>query len=144
MSVLKKDFPIFANNLDLIYFDSTATTQKPAFVIDGVASYLAHDYSNIHRGAYSLAQKSEHLYEASKKKVAEYIGASSWREIIYSFNSTYCLNLFADSLRRSGYFKKGDKVLLSVAEHHANVVPWLILKEEIGIEVEYVGLNADF
>ena len=73
MSIFKKDFPIFSHNPNLIYLDSTATTQKPSFVIEGVKQYLEHDYSNIHRGAYSLAQKSEHLYEDSKKKVAQFL-----------------------------------------------------------------------
>ncbi|USN58102.1 MAG: aminotransferase class V-fold PLP-dependent enzyme [Candidatus Peribacteria bacterium] len=80
----------------------------------------------------------------SKKKVAEYIGAENWKEIIYSFNSTYASNLLVTSLRRSGYFQKGDKVLVSIVEHHANVVPWLILAEEVGVEVEYIRVHEDF
>lgn len=141
---LKKDFPIFNNNKDLIYLDSTASSQKPSFVIDWLKNYLENDYSNIHRWAYSLSERSEHLYESSKKKVANFIWAKSWREIIYTLNSTYASNLLVLSLKRSKFFKKWDKILLSIVEHHANVVPWLLLKEEIWIEIEYVKLKEDF
>jgi len=141
---MKENFPIFKNNKELIYLDSTATTQKPSYVIDGIKEFLESDYSNIHRGAYSLAEKSEKLYEDSKKKMAEFIGVDNWREIIYSFNSTYASNILVNSLRRSNYFQKWDKVLISIVEHHANVVPWLILKEEIWIKLEYINVKKDF
>ena len=141
---LRKDFKIFENNPGLVYLDSTATTQKPGYVTSSVKEYLENDYGNIHRGFHPLAERSEKLYIDSKKKVAEFIGAWSWREVIYTLNSTYASNLLIASLRRSGYFQKWDKVLLSIVEHHANIVPWLILKEEIGIEVEYVSVKDDF
>lgn len=144
MSNLKKDFPIFKNNPWLIYMDSTATSQKPSLVIDWIKEYLENDYSNIHRWSYSIAQKSEKMYKLSKEIVAENIGANSWKEVIYSFNSTYASNILITSLKRSWYFKAGDKVLVSIVEHHANIVPWLILKEEIWIELEYIKVNKDF
>lgn len=144
MMSVKNDFPIFRNNPDLVYLDSTATSQKPQKVIDDVKSYLENDYANIHRWAYSLSEKSEHMYEESKKIVAKHIGAASWKEIIYTFNSNYALNLLAQSLKRSNFLKRWDKVLVSIVEHHSNIVPWLILKEEIGIEIEYVGINEDY
>lgn len=142
--MFKKDFRIFENNPELVYLDSTATTQKPGYVVDGIKDYLESDYGNIHRGFHPLAERSEKLYIDSKKKTAEFIWAESWREVIYSFNSTYASNLLIGSLKRSGYFQKWDKVLLSIVEHHANIVPWLILKEEIGIEVEYIAVKDDF
>ncbi|PID87446.1 cysteine desulfurase [Candidatus Gracilibacteria bacterium] len=141
---IKSDFPIFKNNPGLVYMDSTATSQKPSYVIEGIKQYLENYYSNIHRGSYDLSEKSELLYEESKKVIAKSIGASSWREIIYSFNSTYASNLFIYSLKRSNILKSGDKVLLSMVEHHANIVPWLILQEDLGIEIDYVGLNDDY
>ncbi len=140
----KKDFPIFENNPWIVYLDSTATAQKPSLVIDAMKKYLETDYANIHRWAYSLSEKSEKMYENSKKKVAKFIWADSWREIIYSFNSTYCSNLIASSLKRSNFFEKWDKVLVSIVEHHANIVPWLILKEEIWIEIHYIRVKDDF
>ncbi len=144
MSNLKKDFPIFENNPWMIYMDSTATSQKPKYVIDAMKEYLETDYSNIHRWSYSLAENSEKMYVDSKKKVAENINADSWKEVIYSFNSTYASNMFIGSLKRSGIFKAWDKVLVSIVEHHANIVPWLILKEEIWIELDYINIKGDF
>lgn len=141
---LKQDFKIFENNPGLVYLDSTATTQKPEYVTSGIKEYLENDYWNIHRGFHPLAERSEKLYIDSKKKVAEHIWAQSWREVIYTFNSTYASNLLIGSLKKSGYFQKWDKILVSIVEHHANIVPWLILKEEIGIEIEYIWIKDDF
>lgn len=106
MSNIKQDFPIFKTHPDLIYLDSTATAQKPTMVIDGVAEYLRSSYANIHRGSYDISEISEKLYEDSKKIVAEHIGAESWREIIYTGNSTYALNLLAQSIWRTKKLKK--------------------------------------
>ena len=144
MSNLKQDFPIFKNNPWMIYMDSTATSQKPSFVIDAMKQYLETDYSNIHRWSYSIAENSEKMYKKSKEVVAENIWADSWKEVIYSFNSTYASNLFISSLNRSKYFSAWDKVLVSIVEHHANIVPWLILKEEMWLEVEYIKVKEDF
>lgn len=141
---LKSDFPILKNNEKLVYLDSTASSQKPKYVIDWITNYLENDYSNIHRWAYILAEKSENLYEKSKKKIAEFINAKSWREVVYTYNANYALNFIAWSFRKSEYLKKWDKVLLSIVEHHSNIVPWLILKEEIWIEIEYIGVDSDY
>ncbi len=144
MKDFKKDFPIFRNNPWLVFLDSTASSQKPAFVIDWIRDYLENDYSNIHRWAYSLAERSEDLYEKSKKKVAGFIGADSWREVIYTYNANYALNFIAWSLRKSWFFKKWDKVLVSIVEHHSNIVPWLILRDEIWIELEYINVDKNY
>lgn len=144
MPDIKKDFPIFQTHSDLVYLDSTATSQKPSMVIDGVAEYLSSSYSNIHRGSYEISEISEKLYEDSKKIVAQNIGAASWKEVIYAGNSTYALNILSQSIARTGLLKAWDKVLVSIAEHHANIVPWLILKEDLGIEVDFVEINDDF
>ena len=141
---MRKDFPIFKNNPDLIFFDSTSSSQKPSYVIDAMKEYLENDYSNIHRGMYDIAIRSEKMYVASKKKVCEVLNGNSWKEVIYTFNSTYASNLLASSIKKSNILKKGDIVLVSITEHHANVVPWLILKEEIGIHLEYVGVDKNF
>jgi len=144
MKNFKVDFPIFSNNPDLIFFDSTATSQKPKMVIEGITEFLSNDYSNIHRGMYDIAQNSEALYKQSKVKTAEVLNAPSWKEIIYTFNSTYALNLLSQTLRRNNKLKKGDTVLLSIVEHHANIVPWLILKEEIWINVEFINVDSNY
>ncbi len=141
---LKKDFPIIQNNPGLIYMDSTASTQKPSMVIDGVKEYLENSYSNIHRGMYDIAERSEKMYDDSKKKVADMIWTDDYKEIIYTYNSTYAANIITGSLRLSKKLKAWDKVLVSIVEHHANIVPWLILKEEIGIEIEYVNIDEEY
>ena len=140
----KKDFPIFQNNPDLIFFDSTATSQKPKYVIEGIKDYLENSYSNIHRWMYDIAKTSEDYYKSSKEKVWEVLNAKSYKEVIYTFNSTYAINLLTQTLRKNNKLKKWDKVLVSIVEHHANIVPWLILKEEIWIEIEYVSVDENF
>ena len=144
MKNFRQDFPIFSNNSDLIFFDSTATSQKPKMVIEGMSDFLSNNYSNIHRGMYDIAQNAESLYKKSKIKTVEVLNADSYKEIIYTFNSTYALNLLAQTLRKNHKLQKGDTVLVSLVEHHANVVPWLILKDEIGINVEYVAVDENF
>lgn len=140
----KKDFPIFKNNPDLVFFDSTASSQKPAYVIDSIKDFLENNYANIHRGMYDISIKAEKLYDDSKKIVAKYLWVSDYREIIYTFNTTYAVNLLTLTLKKNNFLKAGDKVLLSITEHHANVVPWLILKEEIWIEVDFVKVSENF
>jgi len=140
----KQDFPIFKNNPSLVYLDSTATSQKPQIVIDWIKDYLETTYSSIHRWLYDISEKSESLYKKSKKIVLENIWANSIKEIIYTYNSTYALNLLASSLKISNKLKKWDKVLLSITEHNANLIPWLILKEEVWIEIEYINVDSEY
>jgi len=140
----KKDFPIFENNPDLIYLDSTASSQKPKYVIDWIKDYLENSYSNIHRWMYEISEISEKLYIDSKKKVSSFIWAGSFKEIIYTYNSTYSLNLLASSLWISKQLKKWDKVLVSIVEHNANIVPWFILKEQIWIELVFVDIDKNY
>ncbi|MDD5770376.1 MAG: aminotransferase class V-fold PLP-dependent enzyme [Candidatus Gracilibacteria bacterium] len=144
MKNLKKDFPIFKNNPGLIFFDSGASSQKPKYVIDAISEYLSNSYSNIHRGLYDISINSEKLYFDSKKKVAQFLGVSDFKEIIYTYNANYALNIITQTLRLNKVLKSGDKVLLSIVEHHANIVPWLILKEEIGIEIEFVKIDENY
>lgn len=144
MTQYRDDFPIFKNNPSLVFLDSTSSSQKPKKVIDGVCDYLSSSYSNIHRWLYDIAINSEKTYFDSKKKVAEYIWASDFREIIYTYNSNYALNIIWQTLRYNNKLKAWDKVLLSIVEHHSNIVPWLILKEEIGIEIDYIWVDENF
>ncbi len=144
MNPLKHDFPVFANNPGLAYLDNTASVQKPRAVIDALVRLYERDYANIHRGAYALSERSEVLYDRSKAAVARLIGAASGAEIAFTYNSTYAANLLSLSLAKSGWLKRGDRVLVSVAEHHANVVPWLVLKDWFGIEVDFFGITKDF
>lgn len=140
----KKDFPIFQNNPDLVYLDTTASSQKPKYVIEWICKYLWNSYSNIHRWLYDIAMTSEELYFDSKKKIAEFLWWVDYKEVIYTYNSNYALNILAQTFRLNKVLKAWDKVLISIVEHHSNVVPWLILKEEIWIEVEFVGVTENF
>ncbi len=140
----KNDFPIFKNNPDLVFFDSTSTSQKPNHVIDWISEYLSWTYSNIHRWMYDIAVNSEKLYKQSKQIIAWNINADSYKEIIYSYNSTYALNMLSSSIKKTWLLKKWDKVLLTIVEHHANLVPWLILKDEIWIEIDYVWVDENY
>lgn len=144
MKDFKSDFPIFKNNPWLVFLDNAASVQKPSYVIEWIKHFLENDYANIHRGAYSLSERSEILFEDAKKIIKEFIGAKYSSEINFTYNSTYASNILTLSLKRSKKLQKWDKVLVSIVEHHANIVPWLILKEEIGIEIDYIGVKEDF
>ena len=139
----KKLFPVFDKHPELIYLDNAASTQKPKAVIDGVSDFLKNDYANIHRGLYSLSEKSEELYYESKCKLAELINCKP-SEIIYSHNSTYCINLLAQALVNSWKLWKWDKVLLWIREHHSNILPRKNLSKIFWFDIEFVGETKDF
>ncbi len=138
----KKDFPVFQNYPDLVFMDSASSTQKPKSVIDRISRHLESGYANIHRGLYELSDMSEDLYDKSKSIVAKNLSVKPW-EVIYTYNTTYWINLLAYSLFFSGYLKKWDKILISIAEHHSNIVPWMILKEHFGIRIEYIYIDEN-
>lgn len=144
MQNLRNNFPIFKNNPWLVFLDNTSSTQKPSYVIDGISDYLSNNYSNIHRWFYDIAINSEKMYFDSKKKVAEFLWGVDFKEIIYTYSSSYALNIISQILRLNKVLKSGDKVLVSIVEHHSNIVPWLILKEEIWIEVEFVKITDNY
>lgn len=139
----KKLFPIFGKHPDLVYLDNAASTQKPKAVIDWVSDFLKNDYANIHRGLYSLSEKSEELYYESKCKLAELINCKP-SEIIYSYNSTYCVNLLAQALVNSWKLWKWDKVLLWIWEHHSNILPRKTLSKIFWFEVEFINETENF
>jgi len=139
----KRLFPVFDMHPKLVYLDSAASTQKPKAVIDWISDFLKNDYANIHRGLYALSEKSEELYYESKCKLAELINCKP-SEIIYSHNSTYCINLIAQALVNSWKLWKWDKVLLGIREHHSNILPWKTLSKMFWFEVEFVNETTDF
>ncbi len=141
--MFKKDFPIFENNPWLLFLDNAASTQKPQYVIDGVSEFVASSYANIHRGLYSLSEKSEEAYHHSKELVAELINCKA-SEIIYSYNSTYGINLIAQSLVVSDIITNWDTVLLWIREHHANILPRQILAERKGFNIEFFTITDDY
>ena len=139
----KKLFPIFNKNPELIYLDNAASTQKPKNVIDWVSEFLENNYSNIHRWFYSLSEKSEELYYQSKCSLAKLINCKP-NEIIYSYNSTYCINLLAQALVNGWKLWKWDKVLLWIWEHHSNILPRETLSKNFWFDIEFINEDENY
>jgi len=138
---LRREFPIFRNNPGLVFLDSGASAQKPASVIDRVAEYYRTDYANVHRGVYRLSARSTELYEEAREKVRAFLNAADSREIVFVRNTTEAINLVAQSWGPA-FLKSGDEVLISVLEHHSNIVPWQLLRDRIGIKLVVTPLDA--
>ena len=139
---VRADFPFLKKKTSkgktLAYLDNAATTQKPSQVLNAIQEYYEEKNANPHRGIYELSEKSTEEYESARAAAAGFIGAESG-EIIFVKNATEGMNLIANSLA-SAFLKPGDRVLISVMEHHANIVPWLLLKQRMGIEIDYIEL----
>ncbi len=142
---LRADFPILdqeINGKPLVYLDNAATTQKPRAVIDAISNYYLQNNANVHRGVHTLSQRATDDYEAGREAVRRFINAPSSDEVIYVRGTTEGLNLVASSYGRK-YFKPGDEVIITGMEHHSNIVPWQILRKEIGIKLQVVPFNDD-
>lgn len=139
----KKLFPIFDKHPKIIYLDNAASTQKPKNVIQWVSDFLKNDYANIHRWLYPLSDRSEELYYQSKCALAKLINCKP-NEIIYSYNSTYCLNLLAQALVNSWKLWKWDKVLLWIREHHSNILPWEALSKLFWFDIEFINEDNNY
>jgi cysteine desulfurase / selenocysteine lyase len=126
ISTIKKQFPIFANK-DLIYFDTAATAQKPQCVIDAMQSFLQEDYATVHRGIYDLSMEATTRYDLAREKVASFINACQKEEIVFTKGTTDSINIVALSLAKK--LQPEDEVIITEAEHHANLIPWQMLKE---------------
>lgn len=145
LNKIKKDFPILQrkiHNRPLVYLDSAATTQKPQTVIDALVDYYSMHNANIHRGIHTLSEEATELYEKAREKIANFIKAPSVKEIIFVRNSTEAINLIAYSWGRK-FLKRGDQVIISESEHHSNIVPWQLLKDEKGIKLSFISINKD-
>ncbi len=139
----RADFPILAERVydkPLVFLDSAASAQKPQCVIDAVNHCYSHEYANIHRGVYWLSERATQAYEAARSKVQHFINAASEREIVFTKSTTEAINLVASSYGGSK-LKAGDEVILSELEHHANIVPWQLLRDRIGIEIKVVPID---
>lgn len=139
---MKKDFPLLQNRKE-IYLDSGATTQKPVQVIDAVSEYYKKYNANPHRGAYSLSIEATEAYENVRAKVAKFINARYSKEIIFSKNATESLNLIAYSYGMDK-INSGDEIVLSIMEHHANLVPWQHVTKLKGATLKYMYMNSEF
>jgi cysteine desulfurase/selenocysteine lyase len=143
---IRMDFPILKREVhpgvQLVYLDSTATTQKPIQVIQAMDNYYQSYNSNVHRGVHTLAEEATAGYEGARQRVAEFIHAASVKEIIYTRNTTESINLVALTWGRR-YLREDDLIILTEMEHHSNLVPWQILSAEKGIRLEFIPITTD-
>ena len=139
---IKKDFPLLENR-DIAYLDSGATTQKPKEVIEAIKKYYENSNANPHRGAYSLSIEATEQYENTRTKIAEFINAKHREEIIFSKNATESLNLIAYSYGMEN-LKKDDEVVISIMEHHSNLVPWQKVTKATGSKLNYMYINENY
>lgn len=140
----RSDFPILNQQVydrPLIYLDSAATSQKPQAVLDALDHYYQWDNANVHRGAHALSARATTAYEGARDKVAAFIGAASRNEIVFTRNASEAINLVAYSWGMST-LKPGDEIILSVMEHHSNLVPWQMIAEKTGAVLKHVPLTA--
>jgi cysteine desulfurase / selenocysteine lyase len=143
VQAIRRDFPILHQSVHgkpLVWFDNAATTQKPNVVIDALNRFYREDNSNIHRGAHTLAARSTDAFEGAREKVRNFIGASSTEEIIFVRGTTEGVNLVAQTWGRK-FIQPGDEILISLLEHHANIVPWQILAKEKGAVLKAIPVN---
>ena len=141
----RDDFPALhkqMNGKPLAFLDSAASAQKPKAVIEAMDAVLSGGYSNIHRGLYEISQNLTQAFEDARKKVAQFIGASSDKNIVFTRNSTESINLVAQSWGRTN-LSAGDEIVITEMEHHANIVPWQILSKQIGVVVKVVPVTDE-
>src|SRR5204863_305429 len=142
---IREDFPILreqAHGHPLIYFDSAATSQKPRPVIEALRKFYEHDNANVHRGLHTLSSRATEAYEKARQRVADYIGATSAEEIVFTRGTTESINLVAQAWGQK-FIRKGDVILLTVMEHHSNLVPWQLLAEWTGAQLRFLPVLDD-
>jgi SufS family cysteine desulfurase len=140
---VRRDFPALhqlVNGKPLIWLDNAATTHKPQAVIDATSKFYSRDNSNIHRAAHALAARSTELFEAGREKVRKFLGAADAKEIIFVRGTTEGINLVAQSYGRKN-IGAGDEIIVSELEHHANIVPWQLLAQQVGATVRVIPIN---
>jgi cysteine desulfurase/selenocysteine lyase len=142
---IREDFPILERQVHgrrLVYLDNAATTQKPIAVIEALSRFYRFTNANIHRGLHTLSQESTEAYEASRERVARFIGGVDPRGIVFTRNATEALNIVAQSWGRKN-IGRGDEIVLTEMEHHANLVPWIMLAEEKGAVLKHIPVRDD-
>jgi cysteine desulfurase/selenocysteine lyase len=143
---IRADFPILKREIrpgvPVVYLDSTATSQKPAMVIEAMDDFYRQSNANINRGVHTLAEEATALYEAAREKVAKFIHAGSPRQVIFTRNTTESINLVAYAWARAN-LNSGDLVILTEMEHHSNLVPWHMLKMERGVRLEFIPVTEN-
>lgn len=143
VATIKADFPLLSRQIDgkpITYLDSASSSQKPQSVLDAMDRYYRENHANVHRGAYKLASEATDAMEGARQKIADFIGAPNTHEVIFTKNATESMNLFAQSWGRA-HLHAGDVVVITEMEHHANIVPWHMLTESIGIELRWIPID---
>jgi cysteine desulfurase/selenocysteine lyase len=144
-ALTRPDFPLLGQTAclgqPLIYLDHAATSQKPRPVLEALQQYYAHDNANVHRGAHQLSARATDHFEAARSAVAEFVGAASAREIVFTRNASEAINLVARTWGEAN-LREGDEVLLTLMEHHSNLVPWQLLAARTGCVLRHAGLTA--
>ena len=142
---LRADFPILSERLasgkPLVWFDNGATTQRPKQVIDRISHYYLHENSNVHRGAHELAARSTDAYENARSTVAKFLGATNAKDIVFVRGTTEGINLVAQSYVRP-WLQPGDEIIVSLLEHHANIVPWQMIAAATGAKIRVIPVDA--
>lgn len=139
---IRREFPILERTVagrPMVYLDNTATSQTPARVVEEIKRIYTHEKANVHRGVHTLSQEMTDLQEQTREKVRRYINADSVEEVIFTRGTTEGINLVASSF--GSRFKAGDEVILTVMEHHANIVPWQLLRDRTGIVIRVVDID---
>ena len=143
------DFPILNQRIHrdrrLVYLDSGASSQRPTSVIDAMSDCYRASYANVHRGIHYLSEAASDLYEQARSKVQQFIGAGHTSEVIFTSGTTAAINTVARSCFEvpGKELKEGDRILLTIMDHHSNIVPWQQLAERTGAIVEFIGLTED-
>ncbi len=144
---IKKDFPVLAQSAHghrLVYLDSASSSQHPQAVLDAMDDYYATSHANVHRGVYALAEEADRRYESARITVGRFIGAPQPEvEVVFVKNATEAINMVAATWGRAN-LQPGDAVLLTEMEHHSNLVPWLMLADERGLELRWIGLDDGY
>ena len=145
IEAVRKDFPILARQVNgnpLIYLDNAATTQKPKQVIDAISNFYQNNNANVHRAVHTLSLEATDLYEKAREKIASFIHSRDWAQIIFVRGTTEAINLVAYSWGLNN-LSQGDEVLVSLMEHHSNIVPWEITSKIKGFKIKYANVNPD-
>ncbi len=144
--ITKKDFPLLNKNLksseQIIYLDHAATTQKPIQVLEKINEYYRNFNANVHRGAHQLSAKATEEFENARYLISKYIKANSTKEIIFTRNATEAINLAARSWGESS-LRENDEILLSIMEHHSNIVPWQMVAAKNKCKLKFIGIDKN-
>ena len=145
IEAVRRDFPILQRTVHgkpLVYLDTGASAQKPRAVLKAMTQAYEHEYANVHRGAYWLSEQATQAYEGTRETVRAFLNASSEREIVFTAGATAAINLVAQTYGRA-FLKAGDEIILTALEHHSNIVPWQMLRDEVGVVLKVAPICDD-